>query len=265
MTFRVSLGVILVAAASVQVARADTATDATESQPTSESSSDASVGVPDPAADVHYGVGVRFRSVHAPKSFIEVGVDRAAGGASNLGFGLEVTRRRNNSELQLSMEFEHITPKEGVWIAKGDNVAAGDEADWLLEPKHAPNGDKLGWVTFEFTYLKHTPITKQIALRYGGGAGLGVITGKLWRYDVPCNGATNDNPEPGCKPAQLFPTESGTSGNSRGPAEYNTPPVFPVINAIIGLQFRPVDQWTINVEGGFRTFLFFGVSTSYFF
>ena len=42
-------------------------------------------------------------------------------------------------------------------------------------------------------------------------------------------------------------------------------PVFPVVNAVIGLQLKPTDHTTINLEGGIRTLPFVGVSSSFFF
>jgi len=41
--------------------------------------------------------------------------------------------------------------------------------------------------------------------------------------------------------------------------------VFPVVNAIVGLQLKPTDHTTINLEGGIRTLPFVGVSSSFFF
>lgn len=209
---------------------------------------------------VEYGVGLRLRNVRIPQAELELFVDRAPGGTSNVGFGLDLSRRRGNTELQLGFEFEHITPKEGVWIKKGDNVAAGDQADYMLSPDDA--GESLGWFTVEFTFLNHAEITKGLFVRYGGGAGLGILTGSLKRIDVACNGATNDNPEPGCVPTSQGGTGTDVSG---APVKYDLPPVFPVVNAILGLQYRPTPKATINVEGGIRTILFFGVSGSYFF
>jgi len=46
---------------------------------------------------------------------------------------------------------------------------------------------------------------------------------------------------------------------------YDLPPVFPVVNAILGLQIKPTEHMTINVEGGIRTLPFLGVSSSIFF
>jgi hypothetical protein len=211
-----------------------------------------------PEPGLEYGVGVRLRRVYVPKALLELFVLRAPDGAANTGLGVEFVRRRGNLELQLGFEFENVQPGAGVWINKGDNVAGGDEADYILSPERA--GKSLGWFTIEFTFLNHAPINKYVAVRYGGGAGIGIVTGGLQKYDVECRGATNDNPEPGCVPMQ----EGGT-GIGRGPADYDLPPVFPVVNAIVGLQIRPVEKMTINIETGIRTMPFIGVSGGYFF
>jgi hypothetical protein len=212
------------------------------------------------AAQPEYGAALRLRRVWVPQGMIDLFVERSGGGAANTGFGVELVRRRGNVEIQLGFEFENIQPGGGVWIAKGDNVAGGDEADYILTPEQS--GKSLGWFTVEFTFLNHAPITDKLFVRYGGGAGIGFVTGELQKYDVPCaGGATNDNPEPGCVPTAL----GGNAGGARGPSAYNLPPVFPVVNAIIGLQIRPAPKAVINVEGGIRTFPFFGVSGGYFF
>ncbi|MEO8702093.1 MAG: hypothetical protein ABI867_18765 [Kofleriaceae bacterium] len=214
---------------------------------------------------VEYGVGVRLRGVFIPKGEVELFVERAGdNGSSSLGLGLEFTRRRGNVELQLGIEYEGFNPGEGVWIESGKNVATGDSADVVL--KRDDQEKKLGWVTFEFTFLNHAPITKNISIRYGGGAGLGIVTGQLRHYNVVCAaGATNENPSPGCDPPVPPFNGTATFEDSGDQAKYNLPPVFPVVNAIIGVQIKPIEKMTINIEGGIRTFLFFGVSSSYFF
>lgn len=216
-----------------------------------------------PVNPVQYGVGFRLRNVRIPNAELELFVDRSAGGASNLGLGVDFIRRRGDLELQLGFEYEKITVGDGVWIKSGDNVAAGAEADYILKPDDAPNGDSLGWFTIEFTFLNHARINDQFSIRYGGGAGLGIVTGGLYRYDMICNNATNEMPEPGCVPPRFQGTGTYSSGDS--PKKYELPPVFPVVNAIIGVQFKPNDSVTINLEGGIRTLLFFGLSGAYFF
>ncbi len=210
---------------------------------------------------VEWGVGVRLRNVRIPEAELELFLERAAGGSSTFGIGLDVTRRRGNVELQLGLEYEKISPGEGVWIESGKNVAAGDEADYVLGPDR---GSNLGWLTFEFTFFNHVPFNKHLAFRYGFGGGIGIITGNLKRIDVLCNGATNSDPEPGCVPPAFGGTATETQGGT--PANYDLKtPIFPVINMIAGLQYKPVPKATINFELGIRTLLFIGFSGSYFF
>lgn len=84
---------------------------------------------------VEFGVGLRLRSVWVPKAVLELFVDRSAGGAQNLGYGVDLTRRRGTTELQLGFEYERVNVGEGVWINKGDDVSIGDEADYVLSPE----------------------------------------------------------------------------------------------------------------------------------
>jgi len=223
---------------------------------------------PDPTAatepknEVEYGVGLRLRNVRIPQFELGLFMEESPGGTSNFGLGVDLTRRRGNVELQLGFEFEHIQPPEGVYIESGKNVAAGDEADYILGPDRADSS--LGWFTVEFTFLNHSEIAKNFFIRYGGGAGLGIVTGSLKRIDVACNGATNSNNEPGCVPPGI---NGGTASPTQGgtPVTYDLPPVFPVVNAIIGVQYRPMPKATINFEMGIRTLFFLGFSGSYFF
>ena len=233
-----------------------------EGKPQSSLAPTASPGTTETAGPaVEYGIDLRLRQVFVPKGLLELFVEKSAGGASNTGFGVDLVRRRGNLELQLGFEYEKIEVDEGVWIASGDNVAGGDEADYLLSADRA--GESLAWFTLEFTFLNHAPITDKLAFRYGGGAGIGFVLGSLQKYDVQCVGATNDTVEPGCRPQQV---NGGSGIDADGvPADYDLPPVFPVVNAIIGLQIRPVPKAVINIETGIRTLPFVGVSAGYFF
>jgi hypothetical protein len=217
-------------------------------------------------SEVEYGVGVRLRSVWVPKAILELFVTRAAGGAHNYGIGVDLSRRRGNTELQLGFEYEHINVGQGVWINNGDNVATGDEADYVLGPDATSgSGTQFGWFTLEFSFINHAPITPWLSFRYGAGLGIGVLIGEIDHYNIICAaGSTNAAPEPGC----VAPRFGGTGAYSEGQAtlvKYDLPPVFPVVNAILGLQFKPTENMTINLEGGIRTMPFVGVSSSFFF
>ncbi|MBA3452553.1 MAG: hypothetical protein H0T42_05580 [Deltaproteobacteria bacterium] len=236
----------------------DEATPAESAEPTTEPAV-APIAPVAAEAPVDYGVGLRIRNVRVPAAILELFVERVPGGASNLGLGVELTRRRGTVEIQLGLEFDRITPTEGTWINKNEPVPAF-QADYVLGADRA--AEKLGWFTIEFTFLNHAVINKNFSIRYGGGAGLGIITGNLYRYDVMCSSsATNANPEPGCRPQAL----GGEAAMETGPIKYDLPPVFPVVNAIIGVQIKPIDKLVINIEGGIRTLPFFGTSIGYFF
>lgn len=217
--------------------------------------------------EVEYGVGVRLRSVWVPKSVLQLFVTRAAGGAHNYGVGVDLTRRRGSTELQLGFEFEHVNVGQGVWINKSDNVAMGDEADYVLGPDQSTgSGNQFGWFTLEFSFFNHADITPWLAVRYGAGLGLGVLIGELDHYNIICApGATNASPEPGCVPPRFQGTGTYSEGQETLVKYDLGTPVFPVVNAVVGLQFKPTEHTTINLEGGIRTLPFIGVSSSMFF
>ena len=226
------------------------------------------LGVVDKDNEVDFGVGVRLRSVWVPKSILELFVTRAAGGAHNYGVGVDLTRRRGTTELQLGFEYEHINIGQGVYINKGDDVAAGDEADYVLGPDSSTgSGHQFGWFTLEFSFFNHTELTPWLSLRYGAGLGLGVLLGELDHYNIICAmGATNASPEPGCVPMRFAGGTGTYSEGTETVVKYDLgTPVFPVVNAVLGLQLKPTDHTTINLEGGIRTIPFIGVSSSMFF
>ena len=244
--------------------------DDKKAAPISGTNSAETPAAPDPNAEpaVDYGVGIRLREIFLPSGLMGLFVARTPGGAQNTGIGIELIRRRGETELQLGFEYEHITPAEGVYIERGKNVPA-DESDYILHPAHA--GKDLGWFTIDFTFVNHVQLTKQVQFRYGGGAGLGILTGELDHYNIVCAaGSSNNNVDPGCVPPD--PRYATANGQGKGtysddgtPKKYDLPPVFPVVNAIIGLQYKPTSALTINLEGGIRTLPFIGISSAYFF
>lgn len=228
--------------------------------------------VTNPENEVHYGVNLRLRNVRVPQFMLDWFVSHSADGASNYGYGLEFVRRRGTLELIFGLEYEHINIGEGVYVENNKNVP-GDTVDYIIGPDHAPGGENLGWVTLDFSFMNHAVINDYVSFRYGGGAGLGILTGGLYRWDVQCGaGATNSNLEPGCLPMDVTYLSNGTGhtsndgggGAESAPVKYSLPPVFPVINAIVGLQIKPFDKAVINIEAGIRTLPFIGLSFGYF-
>ena len=193
--------------------------------------------------ETEWGLGIRLRNVRLPQGLVELFVDKATGGGSDLGFGVDLVRRKANFEVQLGVEYEKLSMDSGIWIESGKPIPE-NEADFV-------EFDNFGWFTLEATFLFHTPITKNLAIRYGAGAGVGVLFGEVTHVDRGCTSSD--------------PTSCTTETNGGQKIAYDLPPVMPVLNAVIGLQIRPLEKMTINIEGGIRTLPFFGASGTYFF
>jgi len=255
------IAIILSAIALVVFCAADPATshaddgDGDGDETSSESSGENS-SVTD-APKTKWGVGFRVRNVRVPKGLLELFVDRAAGSISTVGFGGEVTKRSGNMELILGFEYEQLIPNNGspsdcvrnpagcIWVDKGDQLPQ-DEPDLV-------KFDGFGWFTIDFTFAWRNQFNKMFALRYGAGIGLGFVLGDILRTDYRCTTAEVTS----C-------SQSPTAQNLDTP-EDDVPPVFPVINAMIGLQVTPVEQVSLNFEVGIRTFPYMGMSAAYFF
>jgi hypothetical protein len=193
----------------------------------------------------HVGVGIRLRYVTLPKGLIELFVEHAAAGAAHPGFGVEVQRRKGNFEVQFGVEYESLNIKDGVWIDKGDSIPM-DEPDYV-------EFDGFGWVGADVNFIYHTPIIDQLSLRYGAGLGLGVMLGHIYRTDYVC---TTDN---------IDSCNEKVGGENKHAEEDGVPPVFPMINFLLGVQIKPVDHVFVNIEGGIRTIPFFGTTAGYVF
>ncbi len=248
------IGIILSMLALVALCAVSPATAWADDDDDDDSSSETTAAA---AEKVRWGVGMRLRNVRVPKGMLELFVEQAPAGISAAGFGAEITRRKGNMELILGFEYEKLIPTNGtpsdcsrnpagcIWVDKGDQLPQ-DEPD-LVE------FDGFGWFTIDFTFAWRNEFTKQIALRYGAGIGLGIVLGDILRTDYRCTTADVSS----C-------SQSPTAENLRT-KEDGVPPVFPVINAMVGVQITPVEQLSINIEGGIRTFPYFGTSVAYFF
>jgi hypothetical protein len=156
-----------------------------------------------------------------------------------------------------------------VWINSGDTVPQ-DDPDYVVTGKNAQDSG-LGWTTIDFTFINHKRINKYVSFRYGAGAGIGIINGALDHYNVRCAaGATNANPEPACTPQVLggqaqVTDPNGNIINTNTQYKYDIPPVFPVIDVVIGFQFHPYDKILVDVEGGLHTLPYFGANIGYMF
>lgn len=199
-----------------------------------------------------YGVGVRFRTVFVPKPIFELFVDEASSGLFQPGFGLELSRRKGQLEMVLGFEYENMSPDDGFWLDKGDDPNVPEETPDYLE------FDGLAWITADLNFLYNVALSEPVSLRMGGGLGIGVVLGEILQTDSTCSAGTDDIQQ------DCMADQTGMPGRQlNDPADL--PPVFPVVNLLIGLQWRPIEKLTFNLDAGIRTVGFFGLSSNYYF
>lgn len=191
--------------------------------------------------DTMYGVGVRLRYIHIPRQALELFVERSGGSASHPGFGIELIREKGDMAFTIGVEYDTIAPRDGVFIEKGTRIP-DDPVDYV-------EFQDFSWLAVDVSFIGQQPIIGDVlALRYGAGLGLGYIMGDILRTDYVC---TSDDVE-SCMP----------DGNAQAVRETDVPPVFPLINVILGVQVRPFDNVAINIEGGLRTVPFVGTTAA---
>jgi hypothetical protein len=196
-----------------------------------------------------FGLGVRFRTIYIPKFVIELFYEEATSSVFKPGFGLELSRRKGNFELVIGVEYENLSPDDGFFLGK--------DADPNV-PEQAPDFvvfDDFSWVAADVAFLFSAPINKKLAFRYGAGLGIGVVLGEVRQTDSTCAAGTDD-----------IQTDCMANPNGMQVDEAaDLPPVLPVVDLLAGLQWRPAEKLTINLEGGLRSAAFLGLSSILYF
>lgn len=200
-------------------------------------------GLEDAEPDAMWGIGVRLRQVRMPESVIELFVEDAPGGGTHVGYGFEIIRQKGNFTLSLGLEYEELSATNGIWIDKGDSIPQ--------DPVDDVRFNNFGWVGADLSFVWQAGLIKDVLfLRYGAGLGVGLLRGEILQTDYLC---TTDQTS-SC-------TQDPNAMNINSPA--NLPPVFPIVNVVVGAQIRPVKYLAINLEGGIRTVPFIGTTVAF--
>jgi hypothetical protein len=225
------------------------------------------------APDVSYGVAARGRWVSVPEWFLDVFSDENVP-LSSWGTGIEFFRRKGVFDLVLSFSYQNMSPPPGNWLGPGN--AANIDTDYVVV-----NGLAL-WAT-DISFIWHSNFTDWFGMHYGGGIGLAYVSGEILRISngPQCN-AMNAGDINQCYPVGVTPNGSDTlplpanlttpktdipdtQQNPRQFRDSNKPPVLPILNAIIGVNFRlpQVRGWEARIEGGFYNAFFVGGAVGY--
>ena len=220
-------------------------------------------------ADLSYGVGARLRWVTVPAWMLNLFTERNVP-LSSWGTGIEFFRRKANFDFVVSLTYQNMSPRDGNWLGK-DNPAAVD-TDYV-------QFNKLAMWGVDASFIWHTMFNEWFGVHYGAGVGLGIVQGQILRTSnwsmctaenagdlTQCHpqGATCTGESCQLSPSTLLPGPDSPANPHRF-ADPNVPPVLPIVNAVVGIDFRlpQVRGWEAKIEGGFYNAFFLGGGVGY--
>ncbi|MBW2732593.1 MAG: hypothetical protein JRH20_09375, partial [Deltaproteobacteria bacterium] len=228
-------------------------------------------------APLKIGVGFHSRAMFMPSWLLSVGFNENTQ-MTSAAMGAEVVFRRGTFDIIGSIDFSFHSLDDGNFLGSGKNAAT--ETDYL-------NFDNLNFVGFAVHFIKHHPVLPWMSIVWGGGVGLGVTLGSVYRVSAGrgCNAESAGN-EALCMPDSPTwdpsdpsawmddPMNHGVDGDScpadlRGQGlcdEYDNPkrfedgdmwPVVPILHLLAGVDFKVSDHFSLRVDGGFRMLSFY--------
>jgi hypothetical protein len=228
---------------------------------------DSALQAPAPA---RYGVGIRSRVTSVPKWLLGAFFDQSVP-LTSYTIGIEGYRRSGNFDFVLGLAWQSLSPSDGNWLGQGHPPATDTDFVQFRD---------LGAVSLDAAFIFHSAFNRYVGMHYGGGVGLGIITGKLLRTSdgspgCPANpGSAGDCfpvvcPTGPCTEAELKATESPLGVDSATtPSRFRQtlPSVYPIVNLVTGLDFQtprlPAVDFKIDV-GYFFPYFFLGGGISY--
>jgi len=249
---------------------AESTTDETASEAAPGEASAATDEAPAPAekatpgaSEASTALGLRYRGVLLPKPVMEWFVE---GGKTVYvhGIGPELSIPSGDGEYLLSAWLAFYSMSPVAIKGSGD-----EEAAWEIVESQM----KSLYLTVD--YVWHTPLTGDLALSYGGGAGLGILFGALNRTQAslepggspgnpddysPCSAVGMPNPTY-CDDVNEhydgYEEPSWFHGGSK-------PALFPWLSAQLGLRYQPHEKVVTRLDIGVATTgLFLGVGADY--
>jgi hypothetical protein len=217
-----------------------------------------------------YGVGVELRAMFVPTWMLGAFLDEGKGLVSS-GFGIEGVRRKDGLDLIASVDFGFYSPPDGNFLGSGDDPAR--KTDYV-------HFEGLNALTFAMHFIRHEEILPWLSFIWGGGVGLSVLLGDVYRASSAGCTADNAGDLSQCHPLGMDPEQperwvndpanggvkaDDTVESPKLWRETRVPPVFPLLHALVGLGFKLSDSFALRIDGGFRNALYVGSAVHYFF
>jgi hypothetical protein len=226
-----------------------------------------------PAAEpeVQYGLGVHLRGIFVPTWLLNLFLD-ASTPLNSAAVGAEFVRRKGEFDIIGSIDFGFYSPRDGNYLGNGDDPAT--ETDYL-------HFDGLNALGFSVHFIKHEEILPWLSFVWGGGVGLAVVLGDIFRASsAGCNEGNLDDLD-ACSPRfDDYSSDSDAwikNGNNYGSEdedsianpklfkEEDVPPVIPIVHLLVGFNFKITDFFAVRLDGGFRNAFYVGATGHYFF
>jgi hypothetical protein len=224
-------------------------------------------------ADLSYGVAARLRWVTVPAWMLNLFTKKNVP-LSSWGTGIEFFRRKSNFDLIASLSYQNMSPPDGNWLGKGHN--ANVDTDYV-------HFDGLAMWGVDVSFVWHSMFNEWFGMHYGAGIGVGIIPGEILRISngPQCTeqnagninqcypvGVTPNGSDTLPLPANLTTPRTTVEDSPNNPHQFvdqNKPPVLPIVNILVGFDFRlpQVRGWEAKIEGGFYNAFFLGGGVGY--
>jgi len=224
------------------------------------------------ASGVRYGLAVRARWISVPSWMLGLFLDQSKS-LSSYTTGIEGFRRSGDFDFVLGVAWQSLSPPDGNWLGKGNKPET--ETDYI-------QFRNFGAISVDAAFILRTELNPYVYLRYGGGVGIGIITGKMLQTSAGTPGClTSPGDTTKCYPVLNPPCAAGPCTeselkNSEGGQDFPTtgsrhtstdiPAVYPIVNLVTGLDFKipSVDGLEIKVDlGYFLPYFFVGGGIAY--
>lgn len=197
-------------------------------------------------ADLSYGVAARLVWVSVPSFLLNIFTKKNVP-LSSWGTGIQLFRRKGNFDIALSFNYQNMSPDPGNWLGSSNNAAT--DTSFLVFQNFAMYG-------IDASFIWHAFFTDWFGMHYGAGVGIGILGGNIQRtknLNGNCTEANAGDPTM-CTPGPMPPAPLA-----------DVPPVVPILNAVLGVDFRvpTLRGWEARIEGGFYDAFFLGGGVGY--
>jgi len=180
-------------------------------------------------------------------------------------------RRKGNFQIGVSFVYQDMSPSDGNWLGK-DHPAATD-TDYV-------QFRNVALYSLDVSFVWTQMLNNWFGLHYGAGLGFAVVGGHILRTSngsgcteanagdpSQCHPIGVDCPNGICSEQQLKALGAGPDdpANPHRFTDPNLPPVLPIVNVVVGVDFRlpNVRGWEARIEGGFYDAFFAGGAVAY--